>query len=798
MLYCKQKTWEGLFMKHFSRTIIAIILAVVMATLIPAQVFADTPDYISEIKIATGSTDSLKGYTILSDTNNKPIDLNQKSGGDTASKGEKAVYLGYKTTKDEKEAITDLALMNMKGGYSVAEYEALMETQMKAQIIPFVENFIPAIKEYRENYNSKNKRIQQRAHYIHDILNKLVDDDTEKHLGDLLLNETKFEMGDEAYDALPDEEKKNHADILTIIAQANGKATLLIKNLLTRASDTEENTWIDRFTSTTYEDLIEQTGLPPKDARKALAKDYDDDANTVLYMWDTFREQLLGTDEAAAELENAEAIDTNETIEKIENINENSDIDEYIDVAESIVKQQAQTAEVANNIADIAVATYLKTIEYDDGTLYDFFTKTYEEIEDDITVLYPLAAALSDGQRAGLDFISLRELVMICDQSKDYDDEELDKLEETSIYEGVDRGIYQKGGVALTSDALRSDALLSDSFTDTSTLNTLTNIFIYISIGSAAGLVATLSVKGVTALIDKVGRANFDAAKRASEQTAKTLAENATKAWKDYMDLIKVQRVTPGTPRALAQTRIYTNAQKAAEEYKAVEGVYKPVNINNTAVKAFSIGFAVATVVFSAVSVYLSYQSMKNSYKVEVTPIPHYMIDEKDLVSYNHKGEKIILKNQSAYYKAVECDRKESDEYYNMLGTCADLNGDVGSQWLALYAAKNEVETPILADSLTVVIGSEKVPAEYSTGIHMFGSEAAFNLNSPLYNWNSDAPSVQVYFKRDESTKPNSAGSVFTKGTIAVAGIAGILIGSAATILAANAKRKKATDAKAD
>ena len=67
------------------------------------------------------------------------------------------MYLGYRITKDRSDAITDLALMNMKGGYDVAEYDALMEKQLKSQIIPFVDNFLSAIKEYRYNYNSENE-----------------------------------------------------------------------------------------------------------------------------------------------------------------------------------------------------------------------------------------------------------------------------------------------------------------------------------------------------------------------------------------------------------------------------------------------------------------------------------------------------------------------------------------------------------------------------------------------------------------------------------------------------------------
>ena len=37
------------------------------------------------------------------------------------------------------------------------------------------------------------------------------------------------------------------------------------------------------------------------------------------------------------------------------------------------------------------------------------------------------------------------------------------------------------------------------------------------------------------------------------------------------------------------------------------------------------------------------------------------MVDEADITAYDDKGEKIVVKNQSAYYKAVTCNRKEGD-----------------------------------------------------------------------------------------------------------------------------------------
>ena len=216
--------------------------------------------------------------------------------------------------------------------------------------------------------------------------------------------------------------------------------------------------------------------------------------------------------------------------------------------------------------------------------------------------------------------------------------------------------------------------------------------------------------------------------------------------------------------------------------------------------KGLTVGFGVAMIVLAGVTVYLTWQDMKAYYNVEFPSIPRYMVDEKDITVYNERGEKTVIKNQTAYYKAVECSRTANDEFFGVLGTLADINGDVGKQWLALYSVKKELMEPILASSLKAVVGSTQIPAGYQTGIHMFGTEAAFNLNSSLYDWNNDAPSVYVYFLTGEAAgeAANTAGTTFTAGSIALSGGLGIALGSIVTALFMRKKKKSATTADAE
>ena len=765
-------------MKHISKVIIALFMVLLTATLLPVHALAETPDYISEIKVAMGDNaeNDLKGYTILKN-GNKPIDLNQKAGGGIGSNGEKKVLLGYKTTKNRSEAITDIALMNMKGGYSIEDYDYLMEGQLKEQIIPFVDNFLVTINEYRANYKSKIKANKERAVYMHDLLNKFIDDDTGKPLGDLLLNKTKFEMNDAVYNELTPEKQKEHADILTIISQANGQATLAIQKILTRAADTYQDSWLDRFNKTSYDDLVKETRLSPTDARKELAKQYDDDAGVIAQKWDELRDDLMKYDAAVKFVKNYSAPDLDSLNEQIEALDENSDSEELLAARQELSDAQQLVMDYNKNANIIAIHAYLKAREHEDETMLDFFTKTSDEVQKDVTVLYPMVAALTDGQRAGLQFITLEELVIIAQtDTKAYMDSDLDKIEQESIYKGVDRDIYKKGGVAITTDALRTRAM--EAAKEDVTYETPAWIYVMMGLSAAASIGFIASAVSKYVLNSTIRMISKELGK---VEKAITQFRNEGALLDDWtFQTLK---------RGVLEGEDVVNYQKAlAKDLTNAKTYYAP---GNSLCNKLMVGFGIAAVILVSITIYLTWKDMTDHYKVKYSAIPHYIVDEEDIIGYNSKGEKIVLKNQAAYYKAVECNRKSSADFYDMLDNCADMNGDVGAQWLALYTNVNEAKEPILASSFKVVTGSNEIPAGYSTGVHMFGSSTAFNLNTYPYDWNKEAPSVYIYYKTQKGAVSTS-GSNFSVASIAVAGGGGILIGACivGVCLKATGKRK--------
>ena len=382
---------------------------------------------------------------------------------------QKIVYLGFKSTEDVNDAITDLAVMNMKGGYSYEDYEKLMQSHMDTQIKPFVNRFIATLKEYRENLQKPQDSVNfKRANYYKTLLNKLTDDDTGgKPLGDLLVNQTKYEMGDDAYNALSDEEKKNHCDILTLLMQGNGRAVMLMETQLTKSADSSSSTWLDRFKETSLEKLTETVknenpNMTPSEINAKLDKMYNDDAKKILEKWDAFNEILLNYDNsvkiANAPKENTAKID--------KTLDEKLTDEELTKVAVNMYKSESEMVKNGRVAEEIAAHDALATIKYGDGTMLEFFERDKSEFDDseNIRELYPIVDSLTGGQLAGLDFLSIMDMVMMANSDENgFKSLNIEKVVPASIYQDVNREIYEKGGVALTDAAMRAKATAQET-----------------------------------------------------------------------------------------------------------------------------------------------------------------------------------------------------------------------------------------------------------------------------------------------------------------------------------------------
>ncbi len=800
-------TWEITIMKlliNLLITALAVSIGVSTPMRYVSTMASSSTKYISEVKVGMDKTEQGavkelldEGFTILS-KDGKYADLNEDAGSKdtTMGRGQKKVYLGYKTTTNPNEAITDLAVMNMRGGYSVRDYEQLMETRLKSQIIPFVERFVTTIQEYRDNLNSPFASNKARAEYMKSMLNKLKDDDTGALIGNLLVNETKFELGDSAYNALSEEEKKEHADIVTIAMQANGKSTLAMETLLTKASDSAETSWIDRLENNTLEDLrnklIDQgTDITEIDA--TLDRLYEDSANQLLEKWDAFNHALLDYDEKANELAN---IDEHEYDEQVEAIDQFDDSKEFSEKnGEAVVASlelQDEFLEATNDLELVAAHDRLEEVDYDfeDGsTLADFFMQDASVFSgDNIRNLYPIVASLSAGQIAGLDFLSIQDLVTIATaDATSYENEDLGNIEPASIYESVNREIFEKGKVALTNKALRAEAMKNDTVAD-HPLSVNTYILWGATAIATAGMIASWTLFSQFKTMASTSKTAALTASKIYKNTVAALSADHLKASFQFKEAMG-NTMGYSADRMLAKDLYKSRLSSLFGKKSATQILDGNTTINKVASNAASkskicaylgTAFTVAMVALSIYSIISTVQELMAYYKVEYSPIPKYIVEET-AITETVDGVTTVKRNDSAYYRVVECNRKPDADFYEQLQNYADLNGDVGKEWLALYFAKQVDQAPIKADSLKVVTGTSSIPNGYSNlGIHNFETKNAYNLTSPYYCYNDTPKGTYVYYQVDESILKNAslAGSNFSTGSAVLFSGIGAVVGA--------------------
>ena len=705
----------------------------------------DSKLYIKELKLAEGITaeDAQKsltdeGYFIL-EKDGKPLNLNEGSASHSALSGspeEVYVYLGFKTTTDPDEAITDMAVMNMKGGYSFEDYSKLIEQHMETKIKPFMDKFVDTIKEYRENYNKPENSVNHiKADMVRQLLNRYTDDDTDgSPIGDLLLNETKYEMGDEAYNALSDSEKKEHADIITMLLQGNLTNISMIEKLLVKAADASDDTWVDRFENASLDKLREDIeeanpNATMNDIDKILDKKYNDAAKEILNIWDDYAEICRNCEDRKDELtsESEELVEKMEEIEKVDSF-ENMDEDQQKETAREIIEIQEELLEQAQDSLAVGVAEQAEKRETDDMNMREFFSQPAENFRGKkIRNLYPMISSLSAGQIAGLQFLTVADLLDAGFNNVTNLKKSLDNIEDVpvvSVYEGVNRELFESGAVALTNDTLRQNAVQ----------NMNEGVDIRCMIAAGCMFLAVASAVAVPFIVSRAAM------------------------WEHNVQSLLASEIDDGAllmeSAETGDAGFYANKVK---KLKIISGVLTG-----------------AMVILIGVTVFLTISAYYDEYHIDFTPIPKYIVDETDITTINDKGEKEFMRNDTAYYRVVECNRKtmskgKYSEYYDKrigeLGDYGDLNGTAGKEWLALYTVKYENAAPILADSLMVMTGADSStpPDDYKLAIHMFGEKNAYNLqnNKLLYR---EPEAVRIYFKQDYEVRKSAEDSGSTGG----------------------------------
>ncbi len=731
------------------KIITALVLTLTIIMLLPLQTAAAAENngkYVSEVYVAYGK-DADEAKKTLSDKGFTPVEGNLNDGGKTYA------MMGYKTTDDIRDSITDLAVMNMRGDYSVEDYKKLLKGQ-KTEIAEFLDEFMTVIKEYR--YNLKEGKAK--AIYVHDLLNNYIEDDTGMKMGDLLNSETlQDKVG--VSESIEAENPENLPDLVTILLQGNAQVIKSIETVLLMATDTSFNTWVDRFADVNYDGVLglienERPELNTEAKQIQYADNFYGETADVLaaqsaevgrklrdyaysgfWIWDTTEEEIRNK---FGDIEN----DANAMLR---------------------YQEWLRIAMLYDNLNNFEYERFKK------GELLSFFM-TPEDYADEREIYIPMAFALSKGQFYGLPFVDLEQLLIYAfttDESwKEYVEKnkaEFNKPEDVSVYQNIDRDLYKEdGSVALTGAAQRANNT-ADGTTGTkeAQMDTLSKIAAISWAATAGCAVVTLG-----SMVARHILVNSD--------TILKYEEGLEYVFEDQ-DTYGVFITGKG-----ADANAFNSARFAVK----LSRIFMVVTL--------------AVAVFSAVMTIIDLCRDKS---IEQLPIPNYLVDnytDADGGSY------------SLNYKAVECNRTDyfGEDYKKQKGNCADLNADEGKQWLVLYACKNSKAGKPLTPNF-IVQEKSAAPTGYEGVVHLIGEKGAINVVSPAFKdystfstlWQNITGDYTkfIFCKLSNDTKTydeaagNMTATAMSGGMIAIIGLGGLALGAAlgAIVAAMVSKNKK-------
>ena len=413
-----------------SKILISMLLVVTlcMTMVIPASAGRVTY-YLSDLKMAEASTTD-EAKKLLTDEGFTVLDKNLNPGGD------KAVYLGYKKSTNVEDAITDVRVMNMKGGFNISDYESIIEEALQTYKKD-IDNIRIAAKEFAENYKAGKREAQlayrQLNYYYVEIDKKQV------KMGDYMLS-------------FP-EKNEGFADILL-----KGNPDILNNIRILLSMGVADGG-----------DLIERIKTAVADEAVYGKKQYYEDAKEITGKIQQLKKLL------------------DSTLAEIDEINADPDMTE----------EEKEIALATPRYTVTLLAAFdelLRTIPCGDTNYSEYFDTTSKV---DYSLLYPFVEAMTAGQRAmavsgQLQSVLVYNAVEMSDDEVDAELAEVEKdFEPLSVYSGTDMNIID-GALAVTSDALREEAATGNQWFACFTGNMAADITLSSLIG--VGGIAVLSV----------------------------------------------------------------------------------------------------------------------------------------------------------------------------------------------------------------------------------------------------------------------------------------------------------------
>ena len=565
-------------MKGLVRKTISIVLVIttLLTLVIPASAARPKANqFLSELQMAQASTaDEAKtmlitaGYTVIDK------DLNPD--------GEVSVYLGYKTSTNVEDAITDIAVMNMNGGYSITDYNRILE-DTKTEYKAMTANYRIVAKEFAENYmagdrDAKLAYRQLNYYYIEKNGHKT-------YMGDFMLN----------FPATDDE-------FVDILLKGNLFVLNNIRALLAMGVGQPDVSIEERVTEITHDETVYAN-----EGYQTLAK----------ALFESLMNAKVRIDE------------TNKAIQEVES-DEASTKEEKLEIIEILVSSIQNT---------VAFRSLIESYPYGDTTYGEYLqSKNYIT---DYSVFYPIIEALTPAQRILVEYGQLAEIV-IYDTIRKSDEDIESKLKEVeeefgeiSVYHGTDLEAFN-GSFAVTDDAMRVEAATGQSWMDAQdggAQNDKLMVSILVGLGgvltttiSALFLKETISyyIAITPAYAETLEIVNnlsgtIESAKKAVEMLSQQIGYNG----------LATDPVMRGVQRQLhsaIDNYVKFNDKLMATPMHAVDRSIWPIVGSSIGViiGLVMIGYSITNIV-----------KIANSYKVEYTDIPINMIDCVDTENGN-------------------------------------------------------------------------------------------------------------------------------------------------------------------
>ncbi len=426
---------------HYILASVSLVLAFSLLFTDIGSVFASAvenkPEYISEVQVFSGNSldeavNSCEsaGYIAVKKNINRSEDGDEKDNG--------IFIVGYKTTEDSDEAITDISLLQMNSGYQDYTYADVAERAMeKLGNVPT--ELLYAVNEFAENYGKGSPAAVSAVKLLNCYH---VDEMNNMKLGDYLVS------GNCTVDFIKKILSRSNTSVVTAFCNA----------LVAGTADYGDENWAVRVSASKVKEE-----LADPDNNMMLDKKYKVLASELTDGLQSFAESFNGAAERYEE--NGGKVETS--------VKDVSDTE----MNEQTVKDMTTGGKIEKTDGDalfLYVYDVLNQYDYDENTkLGDYIVSlgnsSYDEISS-LRKIYPLVDSLTDGQIATMRMsgVAFSAVYLINGEGLiDETDKQVDVIKKDiksnlgtdsmSIWIGTDQTAYNQK-VAVTKDAYRANS----------------------------------------------------------------------------------------------------------------------------------------------------------------------------------------------------------------------------------------------------------------------------------------------------------------------------------------------------